>query len=161
MHPLWSGCLIMVVVWRWRYMVSCGDGKSIFLRVGVPYWGTILHNVAPAIDLFCVNWSHYLQAQNLKKTCLYDFHVAHEGKMVPFAGWSMPVQYSDGIAASHLHTRLVWRWNFSLSVWFSLQLNLFVTIFFFLAGKMFPFLTCHICCKLRSMGKIGWSLWKV
>ncbi|XP_014669541.1 PREDICTED: aminomethyltransferase, mitochondrial-like [Priapulus caudatus] len=25
--------------------------------------------------------------------------------MVPFAGWSMPVQYNDGVAASHLHVR--------------------------------------------------------
>lgn len=40
-----------------------------------------------------------------KKTVLYDFHVAHGGKIVPFAGWSMPVQYKDGIPASHLHTR--------------------------------------------------------
>ncbi len=27
--------------------------------------------------------------------------------MVPFAGWSMPVQYKDGISTSHLHTRFV------------------------------------------------------
>ena len=47
------------------------------------------------------------QASELQKTCLYDFHVAQGGKMVPFAGWSMPVQYKDGIPASHLHTRLL------------------------------------------------------
>ncbi|EXX59023.1 glycine decarboxylase subunit T [Rhizophagus irregularis DAOM 197198w] len=42
----------------------------------------------------------------LKKTPLYDFHVENGGKMVPFAGWSMPVQYSSlGVLASHLHTR--------------------------------------------------------
>lgn len=41
-----------------------------------------------------------------KKTALYEFHVSRGGKMVEFAGWSMPVQYSDlGIPASHLHTR--------------------------------------------------------
>jgi hypothetical protein len=34
---------------------------------------------------------------NLKKTALYDYHVAHGGKMVPFAGWSMPIQYKDSI----------------------------------------------------------------
>jgi len=40
------------------------------------------------------------------KTCLYDFHVASGGKMVDFAGYSMPVQYSSmGISASHIHTR--------------------------------------------------------
>ena len=40
------------------------------------------------------------------KTCLYDFHVASGGKMVDFAGYAMPVQYSSlGISASHNHTR--------------------------------------------------------
>lgn len=37
---------------------------------------------------------------NLKKTVLYDYHVAHGGKMVPFAGWSMPIQYKDSIMES-------------------------------------------------------------
>ncbi|XP_041130679.1 aminomethyltransferase, mitochondrial-like [Polyodon spathula] len=41
----------------------------------------------------------------LKKTALYEFHRAHGGKMVEFAGWSMPVQYKDSHIASHLHTR--------------------------------------------------------
>jgi aminomethyltransferase len=45
-------------------------------------------------------------AATVKKTALYDFHVSRGGKMVEFAGWSMPVQYADlGIPASHLHTR--------------------------------------------------------
>ena len=40
------------------------------------------------------------------RTCLYDFHVEKGGKMVSFAGYSMPVEYSDmGIIPSHLHTR--------------------------------------------------------
>jgi aminomethyltransferase len=47
-----------------------------------------------------------MQNKPIKKTALYDFHVQHGGKMVPFAGWSMPVQYSNlGIVASHIHTR--------------------------------------------------------
>jgi aminomethyltransferase len=42
----------------------------------------------------------------LKRTALYDFHVAHGGRMVGFAGWDMPVEYSDqGVITSHLHTR--------------------------------------------------------
>ncbi|VAH36765.1 unnamed protein product [Triticum turgidum subsp. durum] len=41
----------------------------------------------------------------LKKTALYDFHVAHGGKMVPFAGWSMPIQYKDTIMDSTLNCR--------------------------------------------------------
>ena len=42
---------------------------------------------------------------DLKKTVLYNFHVQHGGKMVPFAGWSMPVQYGDSIMDSTLHCR--------------------------------------------------------
>ncbi|CAL9043410.1 unnamed protein product [Musa banksii] len=41
----------------------------------------------------------------LKKTALHDFHVEHGGKMVPFAGWSMPLQYKDSIMDSTLHCR--------------------------------------------------------
>ncbi|XP_077253905.1 glycine cleavage T-protein family [Tasmannia lanceolata] len=41
----------------------------------------------------------------LKKTALYDFHVANGGKMVPFAGWSMPIQYKDSIMDSTLNCR--------------------------------------------------------
>lgn len=52
---------------------------------------------------------HYIQSavtEDLKRTCLYDFHLSHGGKMVPFAGWSMPVQYPDlSIINSCLHTR--------------------------------------------------------
>lgn len=36
----------------------------------------------------------------LKHTPLYDYHVAHGGKMVPFAGWSMPIQYAASIMDS-------------------------------------------------------------
>jgi aminomethyltransferase len=32
-------------------------------------------------------------------------HVARGGKMVPFGGWAMPVQYADGVLQEHLHTR--------------------------------------------------------
>uniref|UniRef100_H3CHM0 Aminomethyltransferase n=1 Tax=Tetraodon nigroviridis TaxID=99883 RepID=H3CHM0_TETNG len=42
---------------------------------------------------------------SLKKTPLFDFHRAHGGKMVEFAGWSMPVQYKDSHISSHMHTR--------------------------------------------------------
>jgi len=39
-----------------------------------------------------------------KKTPLYDFHVELGAKMVPFAGYSMPVQYTD-IIEEHLAVR--------------------------------------------------------
>ncbi|KAF7652405.1 hypothetical protein LDENG_00097310, partial [Lucifuga dentata] len=41
----------------------------------------------------------------MKKTPLFDFHRDQGGKMVEFAGWSMPVQYKDSHIASHMHTR--------------------------------------------------------
>jgi aminomethyltransferase len=37
-------------------------------------------------------------------TPLYDWHVAHHGRMVEFGGWMMPVQY-QGIVAEHLAVR--------------------------------------------------------
>ncbi|XP_051842630.1 aminomethyltransferase, mitochondrial isoform X1 [Antechinus flavipes] len=45
------------------------------------------------------------QQEPLKKTPLFDFHQSHGGKMVSFAGWSLPVQYRDSHLESHLHTR--------------------------------------------------------
>jgi len=47
-----------------------------------------------------------LRLKSSLHTPLHDFHVAQGGKMVDFAGYRLPVQYSDlGISASHLHTR--------------------------------------------------------
>jgi len=40
-----------------------------------------------------------------KRTALYDFHVENGAKMVPFAGYAMPVQYPLGVMKEHLHTR--------------------------------------------------------
>ena len=44
-------------------------------------------------------------ADALKKTALHDLHVDLGAKMVPFAGYSMPVQYPMGVLKEHLHTR--------------------------------------------------------
>jgi aminomethyltransferase len=41
----------------------------------------------------------------LKCTPLYAMHVRLGARMVPFAGYEMPVQYPDGIIKEHLHTR--------------------------------------------------------
>ena len=41
----------------------------------------------------------------LRRTPLYDVHVALGAKMVPFAGYDMPVQYPSGIMAEHKWTR--------------------------------------------------------
>lgn len=40
-----------------------------------------------------------------EQTILYDLHVELGAKMVPFAGFDMPVQYPDGILKEHLATR--------------------------------------------------------
>ena len=42
---------------------------------------------------------------NLKHTPLYALHVELGAKMVPFAGYDMPVQYPAGVLKEHLHTR--------------------------------------------------------
>jgi len=41
----------------------------------------------------------------LKRTPLYDAHVAAGGTMVDFGGWEMPIQYPDGIVSEHLYDR--------------------------------------------------------
>ena len=41
----------------------------------------------------------------LKQTQLYNKHVSLGAKMVPFAGYDMPVQYPLGVLKEHLHTR--------------------------------------------------------
>ncbi|HMM93154.1 glycine cleavage system aminomethyltransferase GcvT [Bradyrhizobium sp.] len=42
---------------------------------------------------------------SLNRTPLYALHVARGGKMVPFAGYEMPVQFAPGVLKEHLHTR--------------------------------------------------------
>ncbi len=42
---------------------------------------------------------------DLNRTPLYDLHVAAGAKMVPFAGYEMPVQYGLGVMKEHLWTR--------------------------------------------------------
>ncbi|NOX41740.1 MAG: glycine cleavage system aminomethyltransferase GcvT [Alphaproteobacteria bacterium] len=45
------------------------------------------------------------QISDLKRTALYDLHVALGAKMVPFAGYEMPVQYPMGVLKEHLACR--------------------------------------------------------
>ena len=44
-------------------------------------------------------------ADALQRIGLHDLHVARGAKMVPFAGYEMPVQYAAGVMKEHLHTR--------------------------------------------------------
>src|SRR5947209_5949420 len=43
--------------------------------------------------------------QSPRRTPLHALHLARGGKMVPFAGYDMPVQFSAGVLKEHLHTR--------------------------------------------------------
>ena len=43
--------------------------------------------------------------RKLKRTPLYDVHVAAGATMVDFGGWEMPIQYPAGIVAEHLNDR--------------------------------------------------------
>jgi glycine cleavage system T protein (aminomethyltransferase) len=47
------------------------------------------------------------------RTPLYDWHLAHKARMVPFGGWDMPVQYT-GIVAEHKAVR-TWAGLFDVS----------------------------------------------
>src|ERR671936_2894005 len=43
-------------------------------------------------------------AETLKRTPLYEVHVAAGARLVPFAGWEMPVEY-EGVRAEHVAVR--------------------------------------------------------
>jgi len=42
--------------------------------------------------------------EKLHRTPLYEWHISHKGKIVPFAGWEMPVWYTS-VVEEHLATR--------------------------------------------------------
>lgn len=44
-------------------------------------------------------------SESLKRTPLYELHAELGARMVPFAGYEMPVQYPPGILKEHQHTR--------------------------------------------------------
>jgi glycine cleavage system T protein (aminomethyltransferase) len=46
-----------------------------------------------------------MNTKDLLKTPLYQLHIDHDGRMVPFGGYAMPVQYATGIKHEHLHVR--------------------------------------------------------
>ena len=49
--------------------------------------------------------SDHDSAAPMLRTPLYDLHVSLGARMVPFAGYEMPVQYPEGILREHNHTR--------------------------------------------------------
>ena len=42
--------------------------------------------------------------ESLKRTPLYDEHVRLDARIVPFAGWEMPVEY-EGLRGEHMNVR--------------------------------------------------------
>ncbi|MFP3907296.1 MAG: glycine cleavage system aminomethyltransferase GcvT [Acidimicrobiales bacterium] len=42
---------------------------------------------------------------SLRRTPLFDLHRERNGRMVDFAGWSLPVRFDPGPVAEHFHTR--------------------------------------------------------
>ena len=45
------------------------------------------------------------ESAELSRTVLHDLHLEAGAKMVPFAGYEMPVQFPMGVMKEHLHTR--------------------------------------------------------
>jgi aminomethyltransferase len=43
--------------------------------------------------------------QSFSRTPLFERHVAAKAKLVPFAGWEMPVQYETGVRSEHMAVR--------------------------------------------------------
>lgn len=46
-----------------------------------------------------------MKIDSVKRTPLYDLHIAHQARMTTFAGYEMPLQYPTGIMMEHNHTR--------------------------------------------------------
>ena len=69
------------------------DARKAY-AIGVPSTG------GPALPEF--HWTE--QEGNLRRTPVYEVHKALGGRMVPFAGWEMPVQYSS-VVEEHLAVR--------------------------------------------------------
>jgi aminomethyltransferase len=61
----------------------------------------------PGIRSCCTGaiMSDVVASDRLKHTLLYQLHLDLGARMVPFAGYEMPVQYPNGILKEHLHVR--------------------------------------------------------
>jgi aminomethyltransferase len=61
--------------------------------------------MARTTPFLCFTLENALASDDLLKTPLHDLHLELGARMVPFAGYSMPVQYPAGLMAEHKHTR--------------------------------------------------------
>ena len=78
------------------------EGNMPFENDGLRWRGCALYSApinSSASDKFMSD------SAPLKRTPLYDLHRRCGGKIVPFAGYEMPVNFGDGILKEHEHTR--------------------------------------------------------
>jgi aminomethyltransferase len=73
----------------------CGENSQVPNRGGNMAFGRVCFSV----------WRIEMNEPALKRTPLYDAHAALGAKLVPFAGYEMPVQYPMGVLAEHNWTR--------------------------------------------------------
>lgn len=90
----------------YRALSSCSSPPSP-LVVGAPRAPTFAaHKQRGNASLRAQSSRSYSSEAPLGKTALYDLHLAHGAKMVPFGGFHMPVQYSGlSVSESHKFTR--------------------------------------------------------
>lgn len=109
MRPFRRGTALLGSKSAYCYRTSvAANGASIFQRqlsscTGIRYpAGQPLSRIPARADIPSPRTVRYASsASEIKKTQLYNFHVANGAKMVPFAGFSMPLQYKD---LSHLES---------------------------------------------------------
>jgi hypothetical protein len=86
-------CLALVAACQLRSAMRSAAAAALRLRRGA-------QSVAELPRALGAERGFAGDAGPLKRTPLYDYHVAHGGKMVPFAGWEMPIQYKTSIMES-------------------------------------------------------------
>src|SRR3981081_2768338 len=75
------------------------------------FWGILPGNregsvmLARDVDSSLDSSSASASDSRLKRTPLHALHLGCGGKMVPVAGYDMPVQFPSGVLKEHLHTR--------------------------------------------------------
>jgi glycine hydroxymethyltransferase len=70
-----------------------------------PYFIGITKTAKPTLPpLTSFTWAEPMDNFELKRTALFDWHKINGGKLIPFAGWEMPVWYSS-VVEEHLATR--------------------------------------------------------
>src|SRR5688572_10865280 len=88
-----------------RRRMSCGPPKEQAPR-GVNLSGKADSTAHTSIRWFAIRGARVTAAsEELRQTPLHALHQELGARMVPFAGYAMPVQYPAGLMAEHQHTR--------------------------------------------------------